>query len=132
MKKLFRKSRVQKSQLPGKMPKEVEEYYRASHKGQKTISFLLMVATILVTLVLSFAIFYGGRTLYRAINKDSKQTATEQPPKTNQPDSNKSNQPDNSTAPKPSSESATTPSTGTTPAAGPYEVPHTGPASDLN
>lgn len=132
MKKLFRKGRVQKGQLPGKMPKEVEEYYKASHKGQKAISFLLMIATLLVTLVLSFAIFYGGKGLYRALKKDTKQTATDQAPKNNQPDSGKPSQPDNSKAPNPSTSPVSTPNTPTTPTTGPGTIPNTGPTSDLN
>lgn len=135
MKRLFRRRNIEKTQLPGKMPKEVEEYYKERQRSQKIIPFLLMLATVVVTLVLSLGIFYGGKWAYRqikgtkntAITETTKPSAPVDQPKTptngSQPNSTSGDQ----AGQTPNSPTATTPSTGPS-----DTIPHTGPTGDLN
>ena len=132
---LFRKKKIEKTQLPGKMPQEVEEYYKERRKAQSVVPFLLMLATLIVTLALSFGIFYGGKWAYKKIkgNNNTATTETTKPTKpaeapkkpsaNTQPESTPSNQ-NNTQAP--SSAASSTPNTG------PSAIPHTGPISDFN
>lgn len=54
-----------KSKLPGKLPKEVEEYYQASRKGKRLTATLLGLTTLALTVVLAIMLLFGGRWLYR-------------------------------------------------------------------
>ena len=135
MKRIFRKRKIEKTQLPGKMPTEVEEYYKERQKAQRIVPFLLMVATLVVTLALSFGIFYGGKWAYTRMKGNNNTATTETTKPTNpaeaptkpgtdtQPGSTSSN-PNNTQAP--SSSVSSTPNTG------PSAIPNTGPTSDFN
>lgn len=69
-----------KSQLPGKVPEEVEDYYQSEKRERKGVAWLLALGTLLVTVLLAAVIFFGGRWVYRTVfdNDDSQQIATEQ------------------------------------------------------
>lgn len=134
MKSLFRRRKIEKTQLPGKMPEEVEEYYKERQRSQKIIPFLLMLAMVVVTLVLSLGIFYGGKWTYRQI-KGTKNTATTETTKPSAPAEQPAaptngSQPSNSSSNQPA-QASNAPTT--TPSTGPSDtIPHTGPTGDLN
>lgn len=50
---------------------EIQDYYAGQQRERKGITWLLGLATLVVTLLLAFGIFYGGRWAYRAIFDDS-------------------------------------------------------------
>lgn len=140
------------SQLPGKMPEEVEEYYEENRRGKRLVAMLLSLGTFIITVVIALALFYGGRWLYRVAftNNDEQPETVQQDEQTEQdpaPDGDSSASPNddqNATSngdptelPGNSDEPADqTPASGpnepeTTPRTGPGdELPHTGPSSD--
>lgn len=137
------------------IPSEVEEYYQSSHKERRGIAWLLGLATLVLTLIIAAAIFFGVRFVFNKFfgNKapESSQTTESATPENNQgsdgPASNNQNQstennnnsnpqanngtPQNNaqqnTSQQPSSQNSTT-----TPITGPEtpEIPHTGPTSN--
>lgn len=63
------------------IPAEVEEYYQSTRKERAGIAWLLGIATLLLTLLIAAALFFGGRWLYRMIiggSDDSGSGATQQ------------------------------------------------------
>ena len=53
-------------QLPGDVPKEVEEYYESTRKERTGVAWLLGLATILLIVFIAIALFFGGRWAYRS------------------------------------------------------------------
>ncbi len=135
MRQLFRKKKIEKTQLPGKMPKEVEEYYKERRKAQSVVPFLLMLATLIVTLALSFFIFYGGKLAYKKIkgNNNTATTETTKPTKPAEaPTKTGTDTQPGSTSSNPNNTQAPSSSVSSTPNTGPSAIPNTGPTSDFN
>jgi len=121
------------------VPEEVEQYYESTRKERVGIAWLLALATLLLTLLLAFGIFFAGRWAYRKITHEDTdvQTTTqqegsqgEQSPDTaaGTDDADTSNDADETpTAPVPAPVATPTPTQ--TPTTGPSgsELPHTGP-----
>ncbi len=75
-----------------KMPKEVVDYYQAEKRDRRGLTWLLGFATMIVTILVVFGLYYGGRWAYRSITgRDNQQTATTQEP--SQQDSDDTNVP---------------------------------------
>lgn len=131
------------------VPPEVEQYYESTRRERKGIAWLLAFATLLLTLVIAAALFFGGRWIYRKItNNDSQPAPTPVQQEENQAEQTPSGTPNeseddregeretaatpnnqneseqNSTTTLPSNESQV-PTTGPTP-----EIPRTGPTSN--
>lgn len=59
------------------IPQEVEEYYQSAHKQRRGIAGLLTLATLILTLVLAVAIFFGGRwVVNKVLRKDNNSSNT--------------------------------------------------------
>ncbi len=56
------------------IPTEVKDYYQAERRERVGIAWLLALATLVATVVLAFGLFFGGRWVYRKINKHSPKT----------------------------------------------------------
>ncbi len=112
------------------VPTEVQDYYESSRRERKGIAWLLGIAVLVVTILLAFLLFFGGRWLYRkATNKH-----TVKKPSTTQQVSSKPT----AEKPKPSTTTDTNPTTTTTttpptptPGTGSTPLPRTGPDLDL-
>ncbi len=139
-----------------RVPAEVEEYYQSTRRERRGVAWLLGIATLLLTLAIAAALFFGGRWLYRTLtnndepasestsqdaNQSPEQSATEgegQPENTennqtngDQPATNEQN--NGSSAPTPAPGSSPAPSSGgsSTPSTGPAEeIPRTGPTEE--
>lgn len=67
------------NQQPPKVPKEVVDYYQAEQRDRRGVTWLLGFATLILTILLAFGLFYGGRWLYRTVTDDNtNETATTQ------------------------------------------------------
>lgn len=61
------------------VPAEVQEYYQAEKRERTGVAWLLALGTLLATVLLAIALFFGGRWLYRTIfNKDEPKTGQQQ------------------------------------------------------
>ncbi len=71
-----RKKKLDESLLPD----EVSEYYKGGKNSQNRGSWLLAVATMLVTAFLAVVLFFGGRWVFQTIfdNDDNNTQTTEQ------------------------------------------------------
>lgn len=49
------------------VPPEVQEYYQSERRERVGIAWMLALATLVVTVLLAFGLFYGGRWAYRAL-----------------------------------------------------------------
>ena len=107
---------------------DVQGYYQTEKSGRRGIAWLLALATVITTLVLTLGLFYGGRWAYRSIfgsdEKDNKSN-----PIVNQPTNDEDHgAPAQTTSPAPS---ATTPNTSQTSnsssSVSPTSTPTTGP-----
>lgn len=69
-----RKKKLDESLLPD----EVSEYYKGGKNNQNRGSWILAVATMLVTAVLAVVLFFGGRWVFQTIfdNDDENNTQT--------------------------------------------------------
>lgn len=131
---------------PTQVPTEVQEYYESTRKERTGAAWLLTLATLLITVILAVALFFGGRWIYQQFtsNDEQAQPATEQQPgeQSEQSPADDTTQ-DNNGADAPGSEptapQATTPTptpspqpTQQTPTTGPStpEIPRTGPTGD--
>ncbi len=143
-----------------RVPAEVEEYYQSTRRERRGVAWLLGLATLLLTLAIAAALFFGGRWLYRTLtNNDSEPQPTSQDANQNgdqagssdSGDNNADNQPENSgdnpdgssqppngqdtapSLPTPQPTPNPAPSNGgtTTPSTGPAdEIPRTGPTEE--
>lgn len=122
----FGRKKDDPSQL--KVPAEVQQYYQAERRERVGLAWLLAAGTLVVTVLIGLALFFGGRALYRHFNKSSTKppTATTQKPATQKP-APQTPAPSTSTPPP----SNPTPPPTTPPQPTPTEVPRTGPDLDL-
>jgi cytoskeletal protein RodZ len=63
---------------PSVLPEEVKQYYQSEQRQRAGVAVLLGVAALIITVLVATGLFYGGRYAYRKINKDDKQTASQQ------------------------------------------------------
>lgn len=141
------------------IPSEVEEYYQSSHKERRGIAWLLGLATLVLTLIIAAAIFFGVRFVFNKFfgNKtpESSQTTESATPETNQENNqgsdgptsinqNQSTENNNNSNPQANngtpqnnaqqntSQQPSSQNSTTTPITGPEtpEIPHTGPTSN--
>lgn len=102
------------------MPPEVQDYYQAENRDRSGKAWLLGLGTLLVTMLLVFGLFVGGRFLYRKLRNNDKpapvavqtesseqETAGDSPATSTPPENNPG-----STTPNPATPPATTPSPG--------------------
>ena len=131
--KLFK--RRQKSISPSGVPAEIQAYSQAEHREKMGIALLVGFISIILTLVVLFGLFLGGRWMYRKIagtgEKQSTTTAVEKKDTTSKEDgaNNGSAEPTSGDSdPAAQSENTTTQNqqTQTTPAPTPTPIPTTG------
>lgn len=123
---------------------ELEQYYPAEKSGNKWMAWLLAGTTLLITVAIGFALFVGGRLLYRAIiGSPDEAIVTEQPngevsesplnTAPSEPQENDANRPAGSAASRQAenNDTSTPRQRSSTPGAGPSsdEIPNTGPSS---
>lgn len=94
------------------IPQEVQDYYQAEKREKVGIAGLLALGTLLVTIILSMGLFFGGRWVYRTVFDDNKapQTAQQQAADDNDKEAEEAN---NQPAPSAAPSTPTTPSTPT-------------------
>ena len=130
-----------KSSYSNTVPSEVQNYYQSERRDRAGIAWVLALGTLMLTLILAFGLFFGGRWAYRKVaNKDNKPTQTASQTKTAEEkkaaDSKKSDNPgsttNNSGSTGTSSTNTTTPSNAVAPATttSSGQLPNTGPASE--
>jgi len=127
--------RLFKRNKPDDVSSDVQEYYQTEKQGRVGVAWMLGLATLLTTLVITIGLFYGGRWAYRStFGKNKNITAVNQPTNVdNAPDAdNKTTKPAPATtvtpSPKPNTNANTSQGVSTkktTPATGP--LPSTGP-----
>ena len=66
------------------LPKEVQDYYQAEKREKVGVASMLAIGTLIVTVLLAFGIFFGGRYVWRHLmhpdKKSGDTTATVQAP----------------------------------------------------
>lgn len=70
------------------VPAELAEYYQGERRARRGVAWLLALATLVVTLVLATALFFGGRWVWRTIadrNDKKPLTTTQQQSGSGQP-----------------------------------------------
>jgi len=108
------------------MPPELQDYYQAENRERTWMAWVLGLATLVVTILLALALFFGGRWVYRKVRNEPAVTTTQTENKadqatvsTNSPTDTDSNNNDTATtppstpAPAPSPSSTPAPTTGT-------------------
>ena len=134
------------------VPQEVQEYYQAERRERAGVAWLLAIVTLVVTLALAVALFFGGRWVYRALfdNNDDETSQVEQDVQENEsvddsaPADDRTDDDDRAPVELPdglggddeaddSDEAPSTDGDGPerTPTTGPTELPSTGPSSNL-
>lgn len=117
----FKRSKSEESSLPP----EVNEYYQAEHRERIGVAWLLGLVTLLLTIGVVFALFFGGRWAYRKITHKN----TSQPvavPKTTSPSSSNSSSSSQSSS---SSGSVSAPATPPSPAPSSSQTPPPAPST---
>lgn len=68
------------------VPAELAEYYQGERRARRGVAWLLALATLVVTLVLATALFFGGRWVWRTIadRNDKKQPIVTQQENSNE------------------------------------------------
>ena len=66
------------------LPEEVKQYYQSEQRQRAGVAVLLGIAAIIITVLIAVGLFYGGRYVYRQINKEDNQI-TSQEGETNKP-----------------------------------------------
>ena len=127
---LFRKKQVDTA----KLPKEIDEYYKAERRERTGMAWLLAIVTVVLTLLLAFVLYFGGRWVYRTVfKKDNSGTTTSQnntnKDQTSVTTKDESNNSTNTPSPKPTGQgsSGTTPTPSPTPVTNPAPVPTPNP-----
>lgn len=69
---LFRRNKVDETG----MPVEVDQYYQAENTGRGPLTWLLALVTVLITVLVVLALFYGGRWAYRKFHHNTKKAVT--------------------------------------------------------
>lgn len=131
------------------MPPELQNYYQAENREKTWMAWVLGLVTLVVTILLALALFFGGRWVYRKVTNDEPaKVTTTQTENTDQKGSenNSSDSEDSSKdteeAAQPATPPATTqtpgtaapatpPATATVPVTGDAGLPSTGPADTL-
>lgn len=119
----FKRSNSQNADLPT----EVKDYYQAENREKRSLAWLLAFGTLVVTVLLALAVFFGGRWIYRKVaNKPTTTNPTSHP--AGQPTQTPQNgaAPSGSTTPTPTGQTSTPTASQPTPAT----TPRTGPDGD--
>lgn len=69
---LFRRNKVDETG----MPVEVDQYYQAESTGRGPITWVLALVTVLITVLVVLALFYGGRWAYRKFHHNTKKAVS--------------------------------------------------------
>lgn len=72
----FRRTKQDDSVLPA----EVDQYYQSEKRERRGVAVLLGIITLVITLVVSSGLFYGGRYAYRKITDKDKTTVVQTNP----------------------------------------------------
>lgn len=73
------------------VPQEIQEYYQSERRERTGVAWLLALGTLLVTVALATALFFGGRWVYRKVvdrgngNDNGGSSQVQQNPADNQP-----------------------------------------------
>lgn len=106
------------------LPEEVQQYYQSENRQRTGVAVFLGIVALIITILLATGLFYGGRYVYRQINNDDNQTASQQEAQ------GQSNSGQNSTSPAENKPAETTPTPASNPSATPPATsPTTPPAS---
>ncbi len=65
---LFRQNKTQRTVLP----EEVNDYYKAQKRERTGVALMLGLAALIATLIVGFALFFGGRWVYQKISGKNK------------------------------------------------------------
>lgn len=74
MKLPWRKNNI--PEISNGLPPEIQQFYDSGKRQRKSIAWLLAFVALVVTIVLTFAAFFGGRWVYRKIAGSNKPTTT--------------------------------------------------------
>lgn len=92
--------RFRRSQKQSILPKEVAEYYKSEQRERASVAWVLGIVTLIVTLLLASALFFGGRWAYRKItNNEPSSSQTPSPSPASLPDGDEEINPPVSTPP---------------------------------
>lgn len=78
---LFRR----KTQDTDVVPAEIQDYYQSEKRERTGVAWLLALVTLVITVLLALALFFGGRWLYRKVVTNDKPNTGQQAPASNQP-----------------------------------------------
>jgi len=71
------------------VPQEIQEYYQAERRERVGMAWMLALATLVLTVLLVFGVFFGGRWVYRNVrDNDNNQAPTATEPADQQQQSN--------------------------------------------
>lgn len=80
-----------KARQDATLPEEVQEFYESGQKQRTGMAWLLALATLVVTILLAMALFFGGRWIYQQLTDDDQPA---EPTTTQQTDSKDQASPD--------------------------------------
>lgn len=131
------------------MPAEVQEYYKAESRSRNGMAWILAISTLVVTLALAAALFFGGRWIYQTIFGDDESNQTEEVMKADEKladdksdegavntnagattPSTSTPAPQTPTTPAPAPQPSSAPTTSTIPSTGPATLVNTGPGDE--
>jgi hypothetical protein len=135
--KLFK--RQQKNVNNSVIPQEIQDYSQSEHREKIGIAILVGFISLLLTLIVLFGMFVGGRWMYRKIagtdTKSNSTTVVEKSTDEAKDASKQDSQKDASSTPEAAASSPSSPAqqseNPTTPAAPSSALPTTGPDLDL-
>jgi len=135
--KLFK--RRQKNVSNSVIPQEIQDYSQTEHREKMGIATLVGFISLLLTLIVLFGMFVGGRWMYRKIagtdSKSNSTTVVEKSTDETKASSKQDSQKDASNTPEAAASSPSGPAqqseNPTTPAAPSSALPTTGPDLDL-
>lgn len=135
--KLFK--RRQKNVSNSVIPQEIQDYSQTEHREKMGVAVLVGFISLILTLIVLFGMFVGGRWMYRKIagtdTKSSSTTVVEKNAEEVKATSKQDTQKDASNAPEAAASSPSSPAqqseNPTTPAAPFSALPTTGPDLDL-
>ena len=99
-----------KSANTDSVPEEIQNYYQSERRDRSGVAWLLALGTLMVTLVVAFGLFFGGRWAYRKIANRDKPAETSQTAQNGEQQEVGSDSDGSTSTPTPSTSS---PSTGT-------------------
>lgn len=131
-----------RNQSESTLPVEIEEYYQSERRERTGVAWLLAGGTLILTLVLAFGLYFGGKWVYQKVaNRDQNETAETNSADVSDASDAKTSDDDQTgtssttTAPAPATPPAPAPTTPTTgsavaPATPSNRIPNTGPSEE--